>query len=93
MLEPGVQVVHHLQPLQVNRIVVVSPARFALEPTVPNQHAAGPLEVVNEQRPGCNLAAHGLSDAHRDGLPLVADDRDGVLVDCDGNADAELLAK
>ena len=64
MLEPGVQVVHHLQPLQVNRIVVVSPARFALEPTVPDQHAAGPL-----------------------------DDRDGVLVDCDGNADAELLAK
>lgn len=92
MLEPGVQVILHLQPLQVDRTVGVSTARFALGPTVPGQHAVGPLEVLNERRPGYNLAAHGPSDAHRAGLSVVADDHDEVLVNFDGHADAELLA-
>lgn len=45
-LEPGTQVVHHLHPLQVDRVVDVCPVRLALEPAVPDQHAVGPLELL-----------------------------------------------
>lgn len=51
----------------------------------------GPLQVVDEQRPGRYPAAHGLPHARRAGLPVAADDRNGVLVDVDGDADAQLL--
>lgn len=51
-----------------------------------------PLEVVDEQRPGRYPAAHGLPHARRAGLPVAADDSDVVLVDVDGDADAQLLA-
>ena len=47
-LEPGAQVVHHLHPLQVDRVVDVCPARLALEPVVPDQHAVRPLQIVGE---------------------------------------------
>ena len=52
----------------------------------------GPLEFVDEQRPGLYPAAHGPPHARRAGLPVVAGDRDGVLVDVYGDADAQLLA-
>lgn len=45
-LKPGAQVVHHLHPLQVDRVVDVCPVRLALEPAVPDQHAARPLEAL-----------------------------------------------
>lgn len=65
--------------------------RLALEVSLPDQRAVGPLEVVDEQRPGRNPAAHGLPHARRAGLPVAADDRDRVLVDVDDHADAQLL--
>lgn len=51
-----------------------------------------PLEVVDEQQPGRYPAAHGLPHARQPELPVAADDRNGVLVDVDGDADADLLA-
>lgn len=51
-----------------------------------------PLDVVDEQRPGRYPSAHGLPHARRAGLPAAADYRDRVLVDVDGDADAQLLA-
>lgn len=66
--------------------------RLAVETALPDQHAVGPLEVVDEQRPGRYPAAHGVPHAHRAGLPVAADDGDGVLLDVDGDAGAELLA-
>ena len=51
-LEPGAQVVHHLQPLQVDRVSHIGPMRLALEPALPDERDVGPLEVVIEQRPG-----------------------------------------
>ena len=91
-LEPGAQVVHHLHPLQVDRIVDVGPMRLAAETALADQRAVGPLEVVDEQRPGRYPAAHGLPYPRRAALPVAADDRDRVLVDVDGDADAQLLA-
>lgn len=67
--------------------------RLALEPALPDQRAVGLLEVVDGQRPGRYPAAHGLPHARRAGLPVAADDRDGVLVNVDGDADAQLLAE
>lgn len=66
--------------------------RLALEPALPDQRTVGLPEVVDGQRPGRYPAAHGLPHARRAGLPVAADDRDGVLVDVDGDADAQLLA-
>lgn len=43
-------------------------------------------------RPGRYPAAHGLPHAHRAGLSVTPGDRDGVLVDVYGDADAQLLA-
>ena len=91
-LEPGAQVVHHLHQIQVDRVVDIRPVRLAAESVLPDQHAVGPLEVVDEQRPRRYPAAHGLPHARRAGLPVSADDLDGVLVDVDSNADAHLLA-
>ena len=85
------QVVHYLHPLRVDRVVHIGPVRLALEVSLPDQRAVGPLEVVDEQRPGRNPAAHGLPHARRAGLPVAADDRDRVLVDVDDHADAQLL--
>lgn len=66
------------------------------EPRAVPHRAAGramrPLEVVDEQRPGRYPTAHGLPHARRAGLPVAADDSDVVLVDVDGDADAQLLA-
>ena len=90
-LEPGAQVVHHLHLLQVVRVVDVGPVRLALEPAVSNQRVARPFEVVDQRRSGRYPAAHGLPHARRARLPVVADDRDRVLVDVDGDADAQLL--
>lgn len=91
-LEPGAQVVHHLHPLQVDRVVDVCPVRLALEASLPDQRVVRPLQVVDQQRSGRYPAAHGLPHARRARLPLAADDRDRVLVHVDGDADAQLLA-
>ena len=91
-LKPGAQAVHHLHPLQVDRVVHVGPVRLALEPAVPDQRVVRPLQVVDQQRPGRYPAAHGLSHARQAWLAVAADDRDGVLVDIDTHADAQLLA-
>lgn len=91
-LKPGAQVVRHLHPLQVDRVVDVDPVRLALEPALPDQNAVCPLQVVDGRRPGRHPADHGLPHARRAGLSVAADDRDGVLVDVDGDADAQLLA-
>lgn len=91
-LKPGAQVVHHLHPLQVDRVVRIGPVCLALEPAVPDQNAVCPLLVVDERRPECHPAAHGLPHALRAGLPVAADDRGRILVDVDGDADAQLLA-
>jgi len=87
-LEPGAQVVLHLHPLQVDRVVHVAPVCLALEPAIPDQRVVRPLRVVDEQRPGRYPTAHGLTHARRVGLPVAADDRDWVLVEVDGDADA-----
>lgn len=92
VLEPRAQVVRHLHPLQIGRVVRVGPVCLALEPAVPDQRVVRLLEVVDEQRPGRYPAAHGLPHARRAWLPVAADDRNGVLVDVDGDADAQLLA-
>ena len=42
-LKPGAQIVCHLYPLQVDRVVDVGPARLALEPVVPDQRIVRPL--------------------------------------------------
>ena len=91
-LEPGAQVVHHLHPLQVDRVVHIGPARLALEPALPTQRAVGPLEVADEQRPGRYPTANGPLHARRAWLSVAADDRDRVLVDVYRHADAQLLA-
>ena len=91
-LKPRVQVVRHLHPLQVDRVVDDHPVSLAVETSLPDQHAARPLGVVDARRPGRHPAAHGLPHARRAGLPVAAGDRDRVLVDVDGDADAQLLA-
>ena len=91
-LEPRVQVVHHLHPLQVDRVVDVRPVNLALEASLFDQRAVCPFEVVDERRPGCYPDAHGLPHARRAGFPASADDRDRVLVDVVGHADVRLLA-
>lgn len=91
-LEPRAQVVRHLHPLQVDRVVHVGPVCLALEPAVPDQRVVRLLEVVDEQRPGRYPAAHGLPHARRAWLPVAANDRDGVLVDVNGDADAQPLS-
>lgn len=66
------------------------------EPRAVPHRAAGcamrPIEVVDEQRLGRYPADHGLPHARRAWLPVAACDGDGVLVDVDGDADAQLLA-
>lgn len=91
-LEPGAQVVHHLHPFQLDRVVDVGPVCLALETSLPDQHAVGPFEVVDQQRPGRYPASHGFPHARRAGLAVAASDPDRVLVDVDGDADAGLLA-
>lgn len=91
-LETGVQVVHHLHPLQLDWVAYVGPENLFLEPAVPDQHAACSLRVVDEQRPGRHTAAHGLPRARRAWLSVAATDRDWVLVAFDGDADAQPLA-
>ena len=66
--------------------------RLDLEPAVPDQRVVRPLEVADVWRPGRYPAAHGLPHAHRAGLSVTPGDRDGVLVDVYGDADAQLLA-
>lgn len=90
-LEPGAQVIHHLHPLQVDRVVHIGPVRLALEPAVPDQRVVRPLEVADERRPGRHPAAHDLPHARRAVLPVAAGDRDRVLVHVDGDADSKLL--
>ena len=91
-LEPRAQVVRHLHPLQVDRVVHVGPVCLALEPAVPNQHVVRPLRVLDWRRPGQHSAAHGLPYARRAGLPVAEDDRDGVLMDIEGDSDARPLS-
>lgn len=66
------------------------------EPRAVPHRAAGcamrPIEVVDERRLGRYPADHGLPHARRAWLPVAACDGDGVLVDVDGDADAQLLA-
>ena len=50
-LEPGARVVHHLHPLRVDRVVDVRPVHLAVETSLPDQHAEGMLEIMDEQRP------------------------------------------
>lgn len=50
------------------------------------------LKVVDGQRPGQHSAAHGLPYARRAGLPVAEDDRDGVLMDIEGDSDARPLS-
>lgn len=80
-LEPRAQIVQHLHPLQVDRVVDVRPVRLAVETSLPDQHAVRPLEVVDVRRSGRYPAAHGFPHARRAGLPVAAGDRDRVLVD------------
>lgn len=80
-LEPRAQVVHHLHPLQADRVVDVRPVRLAVDTSLPDQHAVRPLEVVDARRPRRYPAAHGFPHARRAGLPVVAGDRGRVLVD------------
>ena len=50
-LEPGARVVHHLHPLRVDRVVDLRPVHLAVETSLPDQHAEGMLEIMDEQRP------------------------------------------
>ena len=92
-LEPRAQVVRHLHPLQVDRVVHVRAVGLTVESVVLDQRVANPLPAVNQQRPRRYPPAHGLLHARRAGLPVATDDRDGILVDVDGDADAQLLAE
>lgn len=91
-LEPRARVVRHLHPLQVDRVVHVGPVCLALEPAVPDQRVVRLLKFVDGQRPGQHSAAHGLPCARRAGLPVAENDRDGVLMDIEGDSDARLLS-
>ena len=91
-LEPRARVVRHLHPLQVDRVVHVGPVCLALEPAVPDQRVVRLLKVVDGQRPGQHSAAHGFPCARRAGLPVAENDRDGVLMDIEGDSDARLLS-
>lgn len=91
-LGPGAQVVHHLHPLKVDRVVHIGLVRLVLEPAVPDQRVVRLLKVVDGQRPGQHSAAHGLPYARRAGLPVAEDDRDGVLMDIEGDSDARPLS-
>ena len=90
-LEPRAQVVRHLHPLQVDRVVHVGPVCLALDPAVPDQRVVRILQVVHGQRPRQPSAAHGLPCARRAGLPVAANDHDRVLMDIDGDSDARLF--
>lgn len=91
-LEPRAQVVRHLNPFQVDRVVHVGPVCLTLEPAVPDQRGVRLLKVVDGQRPGQRSAAHGLPFVRRAGLPVAEDDRDGVLMNIEGDSDARLLS-
>lgn len=91
-LEPGAQVVHCLHPLQADRVVHVGPVCLTLVAAVPGQRVVRLLKVVDGQRPGQHSAAHGLPYARRAGLPVAEDDRDGVLMDIEGDSDARPLS-
>ena len=91
-LEPRAQVVHCLHPVQADRVVLISPVRPALAPAVPDQHVVRLLKVVDGQRPRQHSAAHGLPFVRRAGLPVAEDDRDGVLMNIEGDSDARLLS-
>ena len=78
-LELGAQVVH------------VGPVCLTLVAAVPGQHVVRPLRVVDWQRPGQHSAARGLPCTRRAGLPVAADDRDGVLMDIDCDSGARLF--
>lgn len=58
-LEPRAQVVRHLHPLQVDRVVHVGPVCLTLVAAVPGQRVVRPLRVVDWQRPGQHSAALG----------------------------------
>lgn len=90
-LQPGAQVFRHLHPLKVDRVVHVRTVGLAVESVVLDQRVASPLQVVNQQRPGRYPPAHGLLHARRAGLPVATDDRDGILVDVDGDSYARLF--
>lgn len=91
-LEPRAQVVRHLHPLQADRVVHVGPVCLALEPAVPDQRVVRLLKVVDGQRPGQHSAAHGFPCARRAGVSVAENDRDGVLMDIEGDSDARLLS-
>lgn len=91
-LEPRAQVVHHLHPLQVDRVVDVRPVNLALEASLFDQRAVRPFEVVDEQRPGSHPSAHVPPYPRRVGLPVAAHDGGGVLVYVYRHADAQFLA-
>lgn len=74
-------------------VVHINPVRLALESVVPCQRVVNPFKIVNRQRPGRYPPAHGLLHMHGTGLALAAVDRDGVLVDVDGHADAQPLTR
>lgn len=91
-LKPRAQFVRNLHSLQVDRVVHVHAVGLTVESVVLDQRVASPLQAVNQQRPRRYPPAHGLLHARRAGLPVATDDRDGILVDVDGDADAQLLA-
>ena len=90
-LEPGAQVVHCLHSLQADRVVHVGPVCLTLVAAVPGQRVVRPLRVVDWQRPGQHSAARGLPYTRRAGLPVAADDLDGVLMDIDCDSGARLF--
>lgn len=78
-LQSGAQVVHHLHPLQVDRVVGVGPVRLALVPAFPDQRVVRPLVVVDQQRRGAILPLMVSLTRTELGLPLPQTTATGFL--------------
>lgn len=90
-LEPRAQVVRHLHPLQIDRVVRVGPVCLALEPAVPDQRVVRLLQVVDGQRPRCHSAGYAPLIRAELSFPSPQATASGFILNVDGDADAEPL--
>lgn len=92
-LEPRAQVVRHLHPLQVDRVVHVGPVCLALEPAVPGPHVVRSLRVMDGQRPRCYSAGYGPLIRAELSFPWPQATASGFILNVDGDAGAESLVE
>ena len=91
-LYPGAEAVHHLHALQVGGVAGVGPVRLLRPSHAPHQGPVRLLPVVDDRRPGGDVAQQRVPYPPGGGLAVAADDRHHVLARVDGHGDAELVA-